>query len=492
MKPYLFSLALALLFTACSGEDSPKSSPTAGAAEGAPAATAVTTSTAPEATAVIPTLLTTDSTEPPDVIFFNGQVVTIETELPQTQALALSGDTIVAVGNDEEVMALAGPETRLIDLEGRALLPGFVDPHNHVFTTVFHQRDPDLVGTSYAEAQELLIRAGTTTNAIPGIWQDALEDFLPFAESELRIRTSLYYGYNDNCGVQWPEDWYLAYPLITDPDAMLRFPGIKVFSDGGSCGAIALSVGPPGDLFITTEELAAVIIKAQEAGYQVATHAVGDRAIDTVLNALEIALDGRPNTYRHRIEHSRLIRPDQRARYGEIGAIPVVFGQPPACTILDGGGWSGLNVDGSGAAALRPWLDNTRALIDANPGLVVAWKSDAPRLFPLEPLKHLWSLVTRDSQRADGSLCEAPDWLAAGGVTVEEALRMMTINAAYALFMEERIGSLLPGKFADLIILSDNPLTVDADTLYQLEVQMTMIGGKVEHCAAGSEALCPE
>ena len=89
------------------------------------------------------------------------------------------------------------------------------------------------------------------------------------------------------------------------------------------------------------------------------------------------------------------------------------------------------------------------------------------------------------------AICEPPDWLAAEAVTVEEALRMMTIGAAYALSMEEKIGSLKPGKFADLVILSDNPLTVEPDSLIYLEVLMTMVGGRVEHCAPKYETLCP-
>ena len=71
------------------------------------------------------------------------------------------------------------------------------------------------------------------------------------------------------------------------------------------------------------------------------------------------------------------------------------------------------------------------------------------------------------------------------------ALRMMTINGAHALFAEDAVGSLRPGKLADVIVLSDNPLRVDPDTLPFLDVLMTMVGGNVEHCLPGYEALCP-
>ena len=131
-------------------------------------------------------------------------------------------------------------------------------------------------------------------------------------------------------------------------------------------------------------------------------------------------------------------------------------------------------------------------MMEANPGLPVAWKSDAPANFPYEPLIHLWSLVTRDQFREDGSLCEAPAWLEEGGVSVEQALRMMTINAAYALFMDEHIGSLRPGKFADVIVLSESPLTADPATIADIEVLMTMVNGRVEYCEVNHAGVCPE
>ncbi len=83
-----------------------------------------------------------------------------------------------------------------------------------------------------------------------------------------------------------------------------------------------------------------------------------------------------------------------------------------------------------------------------------------------------------------------PGWPSAAS-RVEEALRMMTLDAAFALLMDEKIGSLEAGKFADLVVLSQNPLTIDPDAIIETEVLMTMVGGRVEYCAAGSEELCP-
>ncbi len=160
--------------------------------------------------------------------------------------------------------------------------------------------------------------------------------------------------------------------------------------------------------------------------------------------------------------------------------------------MLDAGevGASG-EVDSPFGAITNSWTNPVRSLIDTNPGLHVVWQSDWPWVGE-GPIADLYRFVTRNETRDDGAtVCEAPDWLAEEAITVEEALRLMTIEAAYALFMEEKVGSLKPGKFADLIVLSANPITIDPDSLKDLEVLMTMVGGQVEHCASGYEQLCP-
>ena len=309
------------------------------------------------------------------------------------------------------------------------------------------------------------------------------------------MRVSLYLGYNDICGVDWPEGWWQAYPPTTDPTAMLRIQGIKFFSDGGGAvtcgrGAYSWAEPTPDRLYMTAGELANRLSEVISLGYQPAIHTLGDLAADTVLKAVETVLGGGPNAPRIRMEHNRIIRPEQLPRYGELGVVPVVFGTPYTCEIIDGGDWSALNDDSRPLSAIRSWFDPWRALVEANPGLPVAWHSDTP-FWPLSPVHHLWGLVTRNELRADGSLCDAPPWLEENGVSVEQALEMMTINSAYALGMDQAIGSLRPGKFADLIVLSDNPLTVDPQDLKDLDVLMTMVGGSIEHCADGQEALCP-
>jgi len=200
-----------------------------------------------------------------------------------------------------------------------------------------------------------------------------------------------------------------------------------------------------------------------------------------------LVLGAQPNTLRHRIEHNTLVRPDLLPRYSDTGVVAAFFGYTPTCVYLTGEGWP--EILGPGRLS---WLRPYRAILDTNPGLHVTWHGDDPWVGPVSPILELYGLVTRKEVDADGTtICEPPEWLAATALTVEEALPMMTIEAAYAIFREQEVGSLKPGKFADVIILSANPLTVDPDAIKDIELWMTMVGGHVEYCAPGQEALCP-
>ncbi|MEK6256854.1 MAG: amidohydrolase family protein, partial [Chloroflexota bacterium] len=272
---------------------------------------------------------------------------------------------------------------------------------------------------------------------------------------------------------------------------MLRIGGVKVFADGGVCGLPAVSFEYPGgqgkgDLWFTQDEMNQIVASIHAAGYQVAIHAQGDRAIEQVLNAIELALGGEPNTARHRIEHNPFVRPDLLPRYSEVGVVANIVGPYPTCGENNEGYYSNF----FGMENLS-WLENWRAFVDANPDLHIAWHGDDPWIIPVSPLIEMYSLVTRKEVAEDGTVCEPPDWLASHALTAKEVLTMMTIEGAYSLFRETEVGSLEVGKLADLLILSDNPLTIDPDEINAIQIWLTMVGGVSEYCAPDRETFCP-
>lgn len=420
------------------------------------------------------------------IIFMNGTIITMDDENSTASAIALDGNTILAVGDDAEILALSDSQTQVVDLGGLTLMPGFVDAHNHMFNEhLLHDQDP-------LPDQQTTIQFGITTEAEFFVDESILNKLKALAEAgELRMRVNVYLLYTNNCG-EITGDWWKAYRPNQPIAPNLYVRGIKIFSDGGSCKAPAMSVDYPGggkgDLFFTQDQMNQIVAEAQAAGFQVAIHALGDRAVEEAQNAIAFALNGGENTYRHRIEHNATIRPELLPRYGEIGIVPIIFGTYSTCIRSTGEDKKFKYILGEEYGAWDwPW----RALADANPGLPIAWQSDYP-IFPTNnPLYHLWGMVTRKELNIDGSICNPPDWAKAGALRVEEVLPMMTRNSAYALFFEKEIGTLETGKFADIIILSDNPLQTESDSLKDITVLMTMIGGKVEYCATGFESLCP-
>lgn len=414
-----------------------------------------------------------------DIIFYNGDVLTMEVGLPVKQAIAIAGDHILQVGNDAEVLAWGGPETKLVDLQGRALMPGFVDAHTHILNDA-----EGYYGISLLEAQQMAFRNGITTIGDPYITPDFLGEIQALdAAGQLQLRTSLYLIYTDNCG-NLTGDWWKEHPPTHNFGEMLRINGIKIFLDGGTCDLPATSVEyyagqGVGKLFLSQQQLNAAVAEAQRLNYQVVMHIFGDRATEEALNAIEATLQGEPNYLRHRIDHNVIIPPNQLPRYGQIGVVTVIFGYFPVCTytatdpFLQQNEW--------------PWRD----LLDANPGLHVAWHGDDPWLPPMYPILDLYNMVTRRGINSDGSICEPPAWIFKQRITVGEALPMMTTGAAYALFRETEVGSLKPGKLADLIILSANPLAIDPNEIKDIKLWMTMVGGQTVYCDPSHESYCP-
>jgi predicted amidohydrolase YtcJ len=420
------------------------------------------------------------------LIFYNGVVLTMVRAAPRAQSLAVRGGKILAIGEEGHVLGHQGPETILVDLDGRTLMPGFVDPHSHILSSA-GVYDTDVEG-----AQSLILSNGITTMAEMTGSPDLIQQLqMLHRNGRLRVRVSVYMPYVDNCG-NVEGDWYTGFTPAKTPGEMLRIGGVKIFADGGSCKAPAVSFEYPngvgrGDLFFSQEEMNTMISDVHSNGYQVAVHAIGDRAIEQVLTAIDAALEGGPNKLRHRIEHNSVLSPDMYPRYQETGVVALIFGAFPTCFFQREDSEYKYTIPEAYETWEWPW----RGLLDANPGGHFAWHGDDPPIPPINPIIELWGFVTRRDVAADGSICEPPAWMAAQTISVEEALRLMTIESAYALFRDEEVGSLEVNKFADLIVLSQDPIAVAANDINDIEVWMTMVAGKVEYCAEGHAEVCP-
>ena len=420
-----------------------------------------------------------------DVVFMNGEVLTMDSSLGVVKAVAIENGKILAVGSNEEIENLIGTRTQVIDLQGLTLMPGFIDSHNHFFNWV---RNDQL---DLEAAQLELLSKGITTSTEAYVDSDLFDWILAlYDEGQLHVRVALYLAYINACG-DILGHWYKGYPSAHIMEDNFRVPGIKLYSDGGACNQPAVSFeymgGGSGKLYFDVSDLTQVILEAQQQGYQVAIHALGDRGIELSLDAIEKALKGQPNDYRHRIEHNTLIRDDLLPRYGEVEPVPVIFGKFPTCF------FNGVT---SQFRYLTPpefryWEWRYGDLIRTNPDLPYAWHSDFPVFSSFDPFEHLYGYVTRKEIGAEGQLCEPADWAADDVIPVEMALYIMTTNSAYATFYDDITGRIKPGLYADMIILSENPLAIDPEDLLNISVKMTMIGGRVEYCAVGEEPFCP-
>ena len=253
-------------------------------------------------------------------------------------------------------------------------------------------------------------------------------------------------------------------------DEWLRIGAVKFSADGSASERTMYMstpyVGRPNDYGILTmsqEEIDAAVEDAHRAGFQIGIHANGDRTIAMVLSAYERALAQypRPDT-RHRIEHCTLVNPSLLERIRTIGAIPTPF-------------WTYVHYHGEkwveyGEEKVR-WMFAHRSFLDY--GIRVPGASDyMPG--PFEPLMALQSMVTRRDMAGR-------TWGANQRVTVAEALRIGTINGAYASFEEEIKGSITAGKLADFVMLAEDPHDVEPERLKHIRVVRTVVGGKTMH-----------
>ncbi|MFV0276953.1 MAG: amidohydrolase [Parahaliea sp.] len=540
------------------------------------------------------------ATEPADSVYRGGVVLTMDPDKPAATAVAVSGNRIVAVGDDDEVGAYVGADTRVTELAGKTLIPGFIDSHSHLVfqglslshfvdinsppigtvtgiddivtrlreraattppgqwvigtgyddTLVREHRHPtrqdlDRVSTEHpvwvihvsghmAVGNSLALAAGKVNADTPdpeggvihrdargeptglleegaAMWpiqQLALGELTP--EDYLRAIAAAENDYASK-GVTTAQDGaankgtlsllvtarqqgllktrVMVYPIIdvsleqiegkyTPPfenDDFLRVAGTKVFSDGSIQGYTGYLTQPyfvPRDPAhpdyrgypqVDRETLTENVKRVHAAGGQVAVHGNGDAAIDDILHAFAEAQKANPRAdARPIIIHSQMARDDQLDTMAGLGVVPSMFNMH---TYYWGDRHRDTFIGPERAARISPAKS-----ADAR-GIHFTFHSDAP-VVPMEPLRMLWSGVTRKT--SSGKVLGPQQQ-----VSPERALRALTLDAAYQYFDEDKKGSISVGKLADLVVLSANPLTVAPDEILDIQVQETMVDGKV-------------
>jgi predicted amidohydrolase YtcJ len=523
--------------------------------------------------------------EKPDLILHNGNIWTVNAKEPHAQAVAIVRGRFLAVGTDAEVLNLAVPGVRRMDLGGKTVLPGFIDAHSHPAAAgLEHLRmvDCDLRSISAIQAA-LRERAAKTP---PGDWvlgfkydDTKTEDGRPLSISDLdaavpehpvhiehrgghtvyanslafrqvgiddktpdppggkidhdaatgklsgRVAESAQQFFDKAMPMNFTRDdhregvkliskmlartgitsaheaqgtpddlrayqdaresgdlLYRAYCLINFHyldsmiaagnrsglgDEWVRVGAIKFVCDGSISERTARLSSPyegrPNDygiLVMTEEELYTHGRKAHLAGWQIGTHANGDVGIDTTLRVYERLQKESPrHDPRFRLEHCTVVNDDLIARIKALGAIPTPFS-----TYVY---YHGEKMRYYGAERLNHMFA-LRSFLDA--GIRPTQASDYP---PGEfiPMMALQSEVTRTDTK--GNI-----WGPKQRITVEEAIRVGTLNGAYASYEENLKGSIEAGKLADLVVLGRDPLKENPLTLITIPVERTMAGGR--------------
>jgi hypothetical protein len=528
--------------------------------------------------------------EPVNLVLHHGVVMTLDPRAPSATAVAVRGGRIAAVGADDDILALAGPDTRRIDLQGAFVLPGLIDAHGHVASLGERLSSVDVRGMTSLEAITQAVRQRAAGGLPEGAWitgggwdqnlwpgeqfpthapLDAASPDRPVllrrvdghaswaslkamqaagitrdtqdpdggsivrdakgeptgvfidnamalveaaqpkptrAQTKDRIRLALQRcaaaGLTEihDAGVSLEQA--AAYRELADEGALplrvyLMWDGtnpdpidamiaeepfvnyrdrvtlraVKLMVDGamGSRGAVFFAdyTDAPGHrgLFVTApEEIERRAEKAMARGYQVCTHAIGDRGIREVVDAYAKALAAVPaGDRRPRIEHVQCVRREDLADFKRLGIIASM--QPSHAT--SDMPWAEERVGMDRGRGLYAW----RWVLDA--GIPIAGGSDFP-VDPERPLVGLHSALTRQ----DLENRPAGGWHPDQDMTIEEAITAYTATAAYAAYEEKEKGRITPGFWADLTILGQDLRAIPPDRIDDVAVKATLVGGQ--------------
>lgn len=256
--------------------------------------------------------------------------------------------------------------------------------------------------------------------------------------------------------------WIKAIKLVADGALGSRGASLlEPYSDDAKLTGLTLS--PPGRVH-------QVGVEALKRGFQLNVHAIGDRANRTVLDEFEQALNEVPSAdHRFRIEHAQIIHPDDIPRFAQLGVTPSMQASHQTSDMY----WAGNRLGQQRLLGAYAW----RSLL--NTGVVIPNGSDLP-VEKTNPLISFHSAISRQ----DDNNWPAGGWFPEQRMTRDEALKAMTIWAAWAGFMEKDVGSLEPGKYADFVVLDQDIMRIPAELVLQTRVLSTWLGGKAVYRAS--------
>ncbi|CAM3908719.1 amidohydrolase family protein [Kibdelosporangium persicum] len=433
-----------------------------------------------------------------DLVLRGGPVHTLAGPGAAT-ALAIRSGRVLRVGADADIRGLIGPGTDIVDLAGRAVIPGINDAHLHATwlgalwpDTLFGDHpdprrplcSPEERRAAILGAGDLLARLGITSYTEPGLGPG--EDEGPTgafgmsvvrqyralaAEGLLRARVTALWLYGELDGPSTLADLRAGLTRVDGSGSdrkTLNFAGVKIFADGippmrSAYTHHCYADGSRAELLVAGEDdaereenLTAMILAAHHAGLQVGVHATGDRAIDLVLDAVERARAERDVDLRHYVIHGDMVNPMQLKRMARLGV-----------GLSTQAGIAVQTSDAVSAVLGAERAESTWPLRDVlDIGIPLCLTSDAPVLSP-------------DWRR---EIAAADEWMGPADNPrdrMETLLRCYTVHPARQDGAETWKGTLAEGMVADLCVLAADPLAVTAAELPDVDVDLTVLGGRV-------------
>jgi len=359
------------------------------------------------------------------------------------------------------------PEGGSIQRDSRGEPTGiFIDGAMAFIEKAVPEPSGDLESTALDMAMRTLVSLGLTGVHDPGIDGDVVSLYQKkIREGSFPLRV---YAMAD--GMNETMRWLCREGPLSDASGRLEMRAVKLYADGalGSRGAALLQEysddpGNTGLMFSSREQLETDLREVLSCGLQAGVHAIGDGANRQVLDAYEKVLAEFPeNPGRHRIEHAQILHPDDLPRFAGLGITAAM--QPTHAT--SDMYWADERLGDERLAGAYAW----KSLLAL--GARLAFGSDFP-VEEVNPMHGIYAAVTR--QDLEGWPPEG--WLPAERLSREQAVRAFTLDAAWAGFMEEQIGSLEPGKRADFIVLDRDVMQVDVEEIPGTVVEQTWVDG---------------